>query len=329
MQTWLSNQKQLIDSWGKALNSSSEQGSNPDTNFATQGIQDWWQKAQIHSPEINQLFDKVAAMGNSYMQFAEQVYKTGNTNENEIDILQWLEHSEQLNKNWILQLSALLEQQDTSTGEITQTNWQSWRELSRQVFEICNRLQNQFGDFKIPGAEHTQDGFFNLFDMAESVFFRQAEDEIQQHLVHFNHYKKANVAYSLILAKNSLQATQILKDNFSQPEDDSDLNISSLRALYDHWVTVNEKVYAESALSPEYRQAYGELLNSYLTFKKGLDDSLARHYQPFNLTSRTELDSLLESHQLLQRENKLLREELHKLSSRIDALENKNNDGGK
>jgi len=316
---WLSSQQKYIDNWSYTNSSETRQRQNLDIQSWYKGLQHCWQHSTNQSREADQLFDNIANIGSSYVKFAEQIYATQEQNTGEIDLSKWLESTEQLYRNWSIQLNQLLRQTDAAFEPL---DWDSWREISRTAFNLCNNLQSSFGDFKIPGADVVQDSFFNFIDMSEHIFFRKTEAELGHHLMRFNRYKKANVAFSLILAENSIQAIALFKNKITEDTAGNE-EITSLKDIYELWVKINEKVYASSALSMEYQQAYGELINSYMAFKKGMDQNFAEHYKYLNLNTRTEFDNLLVSHKKLQNENKQLRSQINDLMARIDAIDKK------
>ncbi|HEX5123628.1 MAG TPA: poly(R)-hydroxyalkanoic acid synthase subunit PhaE, partial [Rhodanobacteraceae bacterium] len=68
--------------------------------------------------------------------------------------------------------------------------------------------------------------------------------------------------------------------------------IDSLRALYDLWVDAAEESYAEVALSPEFREVYGALVNAQMRVRSQMQQEVERIATDFGMPTRSELDSI-------------------------------------
>lgn len=80
----------------------------------------------------------------------------------------------------------------------------------------------------------------------------------------------------------------------------ADGEISSVRELYDLWISIAEQAYAEQVMTPEYSQAFGHYINASARYRKarqGLSDDIC---EAMNLPSRRELDSIIERQHALQ-----------------------------
>jgi hypothetical protein len=67
--------------------------------------------------------------------------------------------------------------------------------------------------------------------------------------------------------------------------------LGSVRALFDLWVDAAEEAYAASALSPEYRQAYGALVNAQMQLRATAQAIAEQASMQLGMPGRTELDS--------------------------------------
>ena len=67
------------------------------------------------------------------------------------------------------------------------------------------------------------------------------------------------------MAKTSQDAYARFESKLAEREEPG-RQLGSVRALFDLWVDAAEEAYAASALSLEYRKAYGELVNALLTY---------------------------------------------------------------
>jgi len=67
--------------------------------------------------------------------------------------------------------------------------------------------------------------------------------------------------------------------------------LSSVRALFDLWIDAAEEAFAECALSPEYRQVYGAMVNAQMQLRSGIQAMAEQAAGQLGMPGRTELDS--------------------------------------
>ncbi len=67
--------------------------------------------------------------------------------------------------------------------------------------------------------------------------------------------------------------------------------IESARALFDLWIDAAEEAYAEVALSPEFRAAYGALVNAQMRLRKGVQGEVEQAAAQLGMPTRTEIDA--------------------------------------
>ena len=66
--------------------------------------------------------------------------------------------------------------------------------------------------------------------------------------------------------------------------------LKSARALFDLWVDAAEEAYAEVALSPGFRSAYGELVNAQMRVRAGVQREIELACAQLGMPTRTEVD---------------------------------------
>lgn len=67
--------------------------------------------------------------------------------------------------------------------------------------------------------------------------------------------------------------------------------LKSARALFDLWVDAAEEAYAEVALSPGFRSAYGELVNAQMRVRAGVQREIEQACAQLGMPTRTEVDA--------------------------------------
>lgn len=67
--------------------------------------------------------------------------------------------------------------------------------------------------------------------------------------------------------------------------------LDSARALFDLWIDAAEEAYAEVALSPEFRGAYGALVNAQMRVRQGVQREVEQAAMQVGMPTRTEIDA--------------------------------------
>lgn len=80
--------------------------------------------------------------------------------------------------------------------------------------------------------------------------------------------------------------------------------IESLKALYDLWIDSAEEAYAEIALSDEFREVYGTMVNAQMRERQLMQQQLEELCRQLGLPTRSEVDSLGKRLQELRREQR-------------------------
>ncbi len=119
-------------------------------------------------------------------------------------------------------------------------------------------------------------------------------------------YQERNSAYSALMLKASQRAYELFEDKLSL-HDEPGRQIASARALFDVWIDAAEEAYAEIALSPEFRQVYGELVNAQMKLRNGVQKEVEQLNAMFGMPTRTEVDSAHRKIAQLERELSRLR----------------------
>ncbi|GFZ99292.1 poly(R)-hydroxyalkanoic acid synthase subunit PhaE [Dyella caseinilytica] len=98
--------------------------------------------------------------------------------------------------------------------------------------------------------------------------------------------------------------------------------IESMKALYDLWVDAMEEAYSEMALSDEFRDVFGALVNAQMQVRKLQQQQTEQMCRELGIPTRSEVDSLGQRVQQLRRELQTSRyQESHADASEVDALQ--------
>ncbi|OOG47173.1 poly(R)-hydroxyalkanoic acid synthase subunit PhaE [Rhodanobacter sp. C01] len=170
---------------------------------------------------------------------------------------------------------------DSAGAEGFARQWQSWMQAVQH---------SGFGD--LPGA-HGPTPAFGL----------NREQQMQQQAMSAAVLAslQASARYQALIQRANTQGMARLQGKLAQHAE-PDRQIDSLKALYDLWVDSAEEAYAEIALSDEFREAYGEMVNTQMHVRQLQQQQTEQMCQQLGVPTRSEVSSLGERLQALRRE---------------------------
>lgn len=140
-------------------------------------------------------------------------------------------------------------------------------------------------------------------------YSREQQERMQALLRAQSEHEAATAAYHALLAKAGQRGMEYFEEKLAERSEPG-RQIESARALYDLWVDAAEEAYAQIAMSPEFRTAYGEMVNAQMRLKARVQDEIGRHAASMGLPTRAELDGTHEKIRDLRRELRALRQQL-------------------
>jgi class III poly(R)-hydroxyalkanoic acid synthase PhaE subunit len=96
--------------------------------------------------------------------------------------------------------------------------------------------------------------------------------------------------------------------------------ITSLRELYNLWVDCNEQVFSEHAASEEYAILYGELIASFMTFRRHSQQLLDSTMERLDLPTRESMASVREKQRELHRQLLESQEQQRQTQTTVEEL---------
>jgi class III poly(R)-hydroxyalkanoic acid synthase PhaE subunit len=170
---------------------------------------------------------------------------------------------------------------DTKGAEGFARQWQTWMQ----------NAQNQ----SIPGMP----GAFE----AMPAFGQHREQQMQQQAMAeaVMESMQAAARYQALIQKASAQGMQRLQEKLAQHAEPG-RQIDSMKGLYDLWVDASEEGYAEIALSDEFRDVYGDMVNTQMRVRQMQQQQTEQLCQQMGMPTRSEVSSLGERLQALRRE---------------------------
>lgn len=136
---------------------------------------------------------------------------------------------------------------------------------------------------------------------------REHQERLQQLGVHMVEYQQASSAYAALMAKAQQEAFAIFENRLIDHEEPG-RQLQSGRALFDLWIDAAEEAYAEIALSPEFRDVYGKLVNAQMRVRGGVQRMVEDACAQLGMPTRSELDGAHRKLAQLEREVRRLRD---------------------
>lgn len=132
-----------------------------------------------------------------------------------------------------------------------------------------------------------------------------------------DHQEKSN-AYNALMGEATQLAFRRFEDKLAERSEPG-RQLASARALFDLWIDAAEDAYAEIALSPRFRETYGEFLNSQMKVRAGLQREVEQYCSQLGIPTRTEIDAAHRKIVQLERELRRMRDALHERPASPEA----------
>jgi class III poly(R)-hydroxyalkanoic acid synthase PhaE subunit len=127
-------------------------------------------------------------------------------------------------------------------------------------------------------------------------------------------YQEKSNAYNALMAEATQLAFRRFEDKLAERSEPG-RQLTSARALFDLWIDAAEDAYAEIALSPRFREVYGEFLNAQMKVRAGLQREVEQYCNQLGIPTRTEIDAAHRKIVQLERELRRLRDAMQEHSS--------------
>ena len=196
----------------------------------------------------------------------------------------------------------------------------AFREVPDAGMANPGQWMESFRQFAAPMQKSLQ----GLLDLPAFGLGREHQEQAQQLGKAWVEYGEQATRYQNLIAKVGRLASERLQDKLAD-HDAPGRQIDSLRALYDLWVDAAEDVYAEVALSDEFREIYGAMVNAQMRVRQLVQKQVEQSGSQLGLPTRSEVDSLGRRLQELRRQSgagamQAMREELAQLRAELAEL---------
>ena len=100
-------------------------------------------------------------------------------------------------------------------------------------------------------------------------------------------YQQQNSAYNALMLKASQRAYEVFEEKLAERSEPG-RQLTSARALFDLWIDAAEEAYAEIALSPEFREVYGALVDAQMRVRGGVQREVEQMTGALGMPTRSE-----------------------------------------
>ncbi len=291
MDTLLSMQK----SWVSAMNERARHDRDPLAHW-----QQWLQPSG--RADLDAMSERWMDQGRNYFEMLQGMFKSGGD----------AGDLSQLAKRWLDDLGQQFKMGQIPAGAgpwgaLTDQAQQMWSQLSgSSKFSSADDMMGLLGD-PLRGA------FERLRNMPSVGPDREKTERNQALIADMASYAEALRGYVALMAQAGSKSVERMQSLLAEREE-SGRRIETVRALYDLWVDASEAGYAEVALSDEYREAYGELVDSQMRVRGHLQDRVEAQCRELGMPTRSEVATIGQRLQDTRRQ-------LRALEQRLQALE--------
>lgn len=190
--------------------------------------------------------------------------------------------------------------------------------LARALREIAGKGAKGLEDMMqgiTPFAEETR----ALFGMPAFGYLREHQEHYQKFAQAMLDYQQQTNRYNMLIAQASRRGFEVFEDKLTERTEPG-RQIDSVRGLYDLWVDAAEEAYSEIALSPEFRDVYGALVNAQMRVRKHVQAEVERIATDLGMPTRSEIDSIGKRLHEVRRELKRRDEAAPDLAAEVAAL---------
>jgi class III poly(R)-hydroxyalkanoic acid synthase PhaE subunit len=318
---WLDAQRKFWDAWMDMTRQASTAATKDQAvdNPWADGLDQWWKAVSPMTsgtaPLLQDFFDKLVGMGKSYFSMAEHVSATPGGGEQTAGdmVSDWLDRVREACNAWGTSLSA---QQDPhmrdfmSFWNMPMDTWQrTASSFSPMPGDFLKALHPEGADAMAGDMRMHLDRFLSMPGVGYS---RESQEQYQQLARMVLDYQKAMQDYAIALSKVGVKSTDRFQEKLNESAS-SDEPVTSLREFYNIWVDACEEVYGEYAMSGEYSEMYGEMVNALMQVKRHSSLLVDEMLESMNMPTHREINTLHQRLHEMRRGYRALREEIDQL----------------
>lgn len=218
-------------------------------------------------------------------------------------------------RGWFAQMQQLATQfagQNSSAADIAS----KWKQaLGENPFaSVLNGMQGpgqhgveQWLEQVAPYLQTWQQSGKGLLGLPTFGFTREHQQRWQQMAQAQLDHQEHSQAYQALMAEAGKKAFERFEAKLAEHSEPG-RQLGTARALFDLWIDAAEEAYAEIALSPKFREVYGQFVNSQMRVRAALQQEIEQMCGLFGIPGRTEIDAAHRKVAQMERELRRLRD---------------------
>ena len=119
---------------------------------------------------------------------------------------------------------------------------------------------------------------------------REHQERLQKMMQAQLDYQDTLAAHNAMLSKSAQRAYENFERKLAGHESPG-LEITSARALFDLWIDAAEDAFADMALSADYREAYGAMVNAQMHLRQDVQKEIEHATGQLGMPTRTEIEA--------------------------------------
>ena len=119
---------------------------------------------------------------------------------------------------------------------------------------------------------------------------REHQERLQKMMQAQMDYQETLSAHNAMLSKSAQQAYANFEKKLAEHEAPG-LEITSARALFDLWIDAAEEAFADMALSGDYRETYGAMVNAQMRLRQDVQKEIEHATGQLGMPTRTEIEA--------------------------------------
>lgn len=164
---------------------------------------------------------------------------------------------------------------------------QVMRDLAGQGAQGFDAMMGEFARAAAPLQQQWQ----GTLGMPTFGLAREHQERWQAIALAANAWQESNNRYQALILKASRDGFERFQAKLAEREEPG-RQLESVRQVYDLWIDASEEAYAEIALSPEFREAYGNMVNAQMRLRSLVQGEVERSAAQLGLPTRSEVRSL-------------------------------------
>ncbi|HJU25664.1 MAG TPA: class III poly(R)-hydroxyalkanoic acid synthase subunit PhaE [Rhodanobacteraceae bacterium] len=305
LEDWQALSRRYWDAWNDATRkafATSTQASQPDATPWHEGLEQW-SRMFAQQGSQSEIVERLLAGAKSYFALLQSMATKSAGGNETLDAQAWTD---------ALRQSFNFPGADASLFD---------NPLARAMREIAGKGAKSIEELSKaaePWMRETQ----ALLGMPAFGYLREHQEHYQKFAQAMLDQQQQTNRYNALLARASARAFELFEDKLAA-RGEPGRQVDSVRALYDLWVDAAEDAYAEIALSQEFRDVYGALVNAQMRVRKHVQEEVERVATDLGMPTRSEIDSMGKRLHEVRRELRQrdeLAAELAELRAEIEGL---------